>query len=111
MHKSVELASTQNKSLQDTVLEQTKKIQEFEYQLKEKTEQVEKLESVRDLESQKLIKYTDQLKQSYEFELSNMLAQYNQKLELYETVLKKKTMSFSVLQEELGQEKAAKSSM
>ena len=40
-----------------------------------------------------------------------MLAQYNQKLELYETVLKKKTMSFSVLQEELGQEKAAKSSM
>jgi hypothetical protein len=32
-------------------------------------------------------------------------------LELYETVLKKKTMSFSVLQEELGQEKAAKSSM
>jgi len=51
MHKSVELASTQNKSLQDTVLEQTKKIQEFEYQLKEKTEQVEKLESVRDLES------------------------------------------------------------
>ncbi len=51
MHKSVELASTQNKSLQDTVLEQTKKIQELEYQLKEKTEQVEKLESVRDSES------------------------------------------------------------
>ena len=51
MHKSVELASTQNKSLQDTVLEKTKKIQEFEYQLKEKTEQVDKLESIRDSES------------------------------------------------------------
>ena len=74
MQKSVELAATQNKSLQDTALEKTKKVQEFEYQLKEKTEQVEKLESIRDSESQKLIKYTDQLKQSYEFELSNMLA-------------------------------------
>ena len=51
MHKSVELASTQNKSLQDTALEKTKKIQEVEYQLKEKTEQVDKLESIRDSES------------------------------------------------------------
>lgn len=51
MHKSVELASTQNKSLQETVLEKTKKIQEVEYQLKEKTEQVDKLESIRDSES------------------------------------------------------------
>ena len=38
-----------------------------------------------------------------------MLNQYNQKLELYESTLKKKTMSFSVLQEELGKEKASKS--
>ena len=40
-----------------------------------------------------------------------MLNQYNQKLELYESTLKKKTMSFSVLQEELGKEKASKSQM
>jgi predicted nucleic acid-binding Zn-ribbon protein len=62
MQKSVDQASSQNKALQDTVLEKTKKIQELEYQLKEQTEEVDKLSSLREEDSQKLMKYTDQLK-------------------------------------------------